>query len=153
MDNGSSLKLFFDVDYTILAVDSSLRPGTIETFKKLISDGHQIYIWSGVGLRHEDVRRHCLEELISGIYRKPIQDFVKGLKECDVPFWPDFVIDDYPEIVDTFGGILCQPYYFRSPSDNEMERIYMIISEFSETGSSSKVGYRPATVQPAPRQI
>jgi hypothetical protein len=139
------LKIFFDVDYTILAVDNSLRPGTRDTFEKLISDGHEVYIWSGVGLRNAEIRQHELEELVSGVYRKPIQNFVAGLSEYEVPHWPDFVIDDYPEIVETFGGVVCQPYYFRSASDDEMERIYGIISEFASTGESDQVGYRAAT--------
>ena len=61
------LKIFFDVDYTILAVDNSLRPGTRDTFEKLISDGHDVYIWSGVGLRNSDMDRLNLTEYISGI--------------------------------------------------------------------------------------
>ena len=55
---GASMNIFFDVDYTILGLDDSLRPGTKETFRKLIDDGHSIYIWSGVGLRWEVVRKH-----------------------------------------------------------------------------------------------
>ena len=92
-----TLKIFFDVDYTLLAVDGSLRPGARQTFERLIQDGHQIYIWSGVGLRTADVHRHDLQSLVSGIYKKPIYDFVNGLEMLKVPHWPDFVIDDYPE--------------------------------------------------------
>ena len=95
------LKIFFDVDYTLLAMDGSLRPRTRDTFEKLIEDGHQIYIWSGVGLRTAEVERHDLQDLVSGIYKKPIYDFINGLELLKVPHWPDFVIDDYPEIGDT----------------------------------------------------
>ena len=151
-DEGLGLKIFFDVDYTILAVDNSLRPGTRDTVERLISDGHDIYIWSGVGLRNAEVRQHELEDLVSGVYRKPIQDYVAGLAEFEVPHWPDFVIDDYPGIVESFGGVVCQPYYFRSPSDTEMERIYGIISEFAATGESEQVGYRAATNGGPPAQ-
>jgi len=63
-DGRLGLKIFFDVDYTILAVDNSLRPGTRDTFEKLISDGHEVYIWSGVGLRNAEIRQHELEELV-----------------------------------------------------------------------------------------
>ena len=56
------------------------------------------------------------------------------------------------KIVETFGGVVCQPYYFRSASDDEMERIYGIISEFAETGESAQVGYRAATNGRPPTQ-
>ena len=45
------MKIFFDVDYTILGLDDSLRPGTMETLQKIKDDGHEIYIWSGMGER------------------------------------------------------------------------------------------------------
>jgi|TARA_Y100000310_G_scaffold320776_1_gene377552 hypothetical protein len=145
-----ALNVFFDVDYTILAVDGSLRPRTRETFELLVNDGHSIYIWSGVGLRKWEVKKHDLESFVTGIYQKPIQDFVAGLEEMKVPLWPDFVIDDYPEIVDVFGGILVQPYFFKSDSDDQMDRIYSIITEFVETGESGRVGYRAATAARPP---
>lgn len=138
------LKIFFDVDYTLLSMDGSLRPRTRDTFEKLIEDGHQVYIWSGVGLRTDDVKRHDLQDLVSGIYKKPIYDFINGLELLKVPHWPDFVIDDYPEIVDTFGGVLAKPYFFRSADDDEMDHIYNIINDFAETGGSERVGYRAA---------
>ena len=139
-----TLKIFFDVDYTLLAMDGSLRPGTRQTFEKLIEDGHKIYIWSGVGLRTREIEGHDLQDLVSGIYKKPIYDYVNGLELLQVPHWPDFVIDDYPEIVDTFGGVLARPYFFRSADDDEMERIYDIINDFITTGGSKRVGYRAA---------
>ena len=149
--NGTlSLKIFFDVDYTLLAVDGSLRPGARQVFERLIDDGHKIYIWSGVGLRTADVHRHDLQSLVSGIYKKPIYDFVNGLELLKVPHWPDFVIDDYPEIVDTFGGALAKPYFFRSQSDDEMEHIYNMISDFAATGGSERVGYRPRQAKRPP---
>ena len=43
------MKIFFDVDYTILGLDDTLRPNTKETFQRLLDDGHEIHIWSGMG--------------------------------------------------------------------------------------------------------
>ena len=37
------MKIFFDVDYTILGLDDSLRPGTIETLTQLKEEGNEIY--------------------------------------------------------------------------------------------------------------
>jgi hypothetical protein len=144
------LNIFFDVDYTILAVDSSLRPGTRESFQRLVSDGHQVYVWSGVGIRTSELQKHDLLGLVAGVYQKPIQDFVAGLEQFGVPCRPDLVIDDYPEIVDTFGGVLVRPYYFRSAEDDEMDRVYGIIAEVAATGRSEQIGFRPAPRPPPP---
>jgi hypothetical protein len=137
-----SLKIFFDVDYTILAVDGSLRPGTRQTFERLVDDGHKVFIWSGVGLRNSDVERHELQDLVSGIYKKPIYDYVNGLELLKVPHWPDFVIDDYPEVVAAFGGVWVPPYFFKRSPDLEMERVYRIAQDFAATGTSEDKQYR-----------
>ena len=49
------LNIFFDVDYTILGLDNSLRPGTREVFQKMVDDGHHAHVWSGMGERWEVV--------------------------------------------------------------------------------------------------
>jgi hypothetical protein len=136
------MKIFFDVDYTILGLDDSLRPGTVETFQKLIDDGHEIYIWSGMGERWEVVRKHNLEPLISGVYEKPTHHFHERLKELGVPFEPDFVIDDYPEVVAAFSGVWVPPYFFKRSFDQEMDRIYQIVCEVLRTGLSEDRQYR-----------
>lgn len=136
------MKIFFDVDYTILGLDDSLRPGTIETFQKLNDDGHEIYIWSGMGERWEVVRKHSLEPLIKGVYEKPTHHFHERLSELGVPFEPDFVIDDYPEVVAAFSGVWVPPYFFKRSVDQEMDRIYRIICEVLSTGGSEDRQYR-----------
>ena len=55
------------------------------------------------------------------------------------------MIDDYPEIVGAFGGVVARPYYFKAFEDNEMKRIYKIVNEYLETGHSEEVGFRPGT--------
>lgn len=60
------MKIFFDVDYTILGLDNSLRPQTLDTFQALIDEQHEVYIWSGMGERWEVVEKHELEPYISG---------------------------------------------------------------------------------------
>ena len=52
------MNIFFDVDYTILSMDGSLRPDTVGVFEQIIKDGHTIYIWSGQGLRWTEVKEH-----------------------------------------------------------------------------------------------
>jgi hydroxymethylpyrimidine pyrophosphatase-like HAD family hydrolase len=43
------LNVFFDVDYTLVMGDGSLRPRSRETFEQIIGMGHSIYVWSGWG--------------------------------------------------------------------------------------------------------
>ena len=136
------MKIFFDVDYTILGLDDSLRPGTMETLQKIKDDDHEIYIWSGMGERWEVVKKHNLEPLISGVYEKPTPHFHERLEELSVPFEPDFVIDDYPEIVAAFSGVWVPPYFFKRSVDQEMDRIYQIITDVVATGSSEDRQYK-----------
>jgi hypothetical protein len=136
------MNIFFDVDYTILGLDDSLRPGTRETFRKLKEDGHQVYIWSGVGLRWEVVRKHDLEGLVSGVYEKPTHHYQERLSELGVDVCPEFVVDDYPEVASAFGGVWVPPYFFKRNGDQQMERIYGIIAEYVHTGDSQDKQYR-----------
>jgi hypothetical protein len=125
------MHIFFDVDYTILGRDSTLRPGTHEVFTRLREDGHHVYVWSGEGERWGVVRKHGLEELVHGVYGKPLQDYERRLAEFGVPVVPDFVIDDYPGIVRAFGGVCISDYVGRNfgdgHDDRELEIVYEII--------------------------
>ena len=136
------MKIFFDVDYTILGLDNTLRPGTVETLTKLKNDDHEIYIWSGMGQRWEVIEKHDLSALVSGVYEKPTHHFHERLEELGVPFEPEFVIDDYPEVVAAFGGVWVPPYFFSRTVDQEMDRIYKIVGDFVRTGTSEDRQYR-----------
>ena len=136
------MKIFFDVDYTILGLDDTLRPHTIETLEQLKKDNHEIYIWSGMGERWEVVEKHNLTPLVSGVYEKPTHHFHERLEELGVPFEPDFVIDDYPEVVSAFGGVWVPPYFFKRSVAEEMNRIYRIVNDFVHTGTSEYRQYR-----------
>ena len=136
------MKIFFDVDYTILGLDDTLRPGTLDTLTKLKNDDHEIYIWSGMGQRWEVVEKHELGPLVSGVYEKPTHHFHERLQELGVPFEPEFVIDDYPEVVAAFGGVWVPPYFFSRTVDQEMDRVYRIVGEFVLTGTSEDRQYR-----------
>ena len=138
------MDIFFDVDYTILAVDGSLRPGTDETFRRLSSDGHRVFVWSGIGLRTDEVRRHGLEPYVADVFQKPLSDFEARLDSFGVSHRPDFVVDDYPEIVGVFGGVVVRPYYFPVDGDDEMLRVYRIATEYAELGYSQDSAFRPA---------
>ena len=123
------MNVFFDVDYTILGFDGSLRPRTHEVFERLISDGHEVYIWSGVGVRWTEVKRAELHHLVSGVYQKPLSDFDAGLIRYGVPVVPDFVIDDYPGIVLHFGGLCIKPYVSRRWPDDELLVVPQLVEQ------------------------
>lgn len=114
------MNIFFDVDETLIAYDGSLRPGTRSVFERLVSDGQQVYIWSGRGVRRSEVHRNGLADLVSGIYQKPLYDFMAGLARFGIPLLPDFVVDDYPGIVEFFGGLCIRPYHGGAQVDNEL---------------------------------
>ena len=137
------LNIYFDCDYTILSMDGSLRPRTREVFSNLIEDEHKVFIWSGVGLRTKDMERLNLMDLISGIFVKPIAEFEDGLDRFSVSPRPDFVIDDHREIVEFFGGVHIEPYYFRASEDGQMDDLYQCIADFSQTGNSTHRGFKP----------
>lgn len=117
------MNIFFDMDYTLFGMDGSLRPGALEVFEQLVERGHHIYIWSGMGARPEEVRRSGLEPFVKGVFRKPLTDFRAGLELHGVPVVPDFVIDDYPEIVAFFGGVHIREYISRHQQDAELYAI------------------------------
>ena len=137
------MNIYFDVDYTLIAMDGSLRPGTTEVFESLLEDGHFIYIWSGVGMRTDDIERLGLSGFVSGIFVKPITEYEVGLERFSVSPRPDFVIDDHREIVEAFGGVHMEPYYFRSAEDGQMPELYDAIKDFSSTGSADHRGFKP----------
>ena len=137
------MNIYFDVDYTLIAMDGSLRPGTTEVFEGLLKDGHFIYIWSGVGMRTDDIERLGLSGFVSGIFVKPITEYEVGLKRFSVSPRPDFVIDDHREIVEVFGGVHIEHFYFRSAEDGQMPELYDAIKDFVSTGKSDHRGFKP----------
>ncbi|MSP78674.1 MAG: hypothetical protein EXR67_03865 [Dehalococcoidia bacterium] len=142
------MNLFFDIDYTIISVNGKLRPLVKETFEKLKADGDDIYIWSGMGVRWQVVRTHGLEPYVSGVFEKPIQNYleiVNGMLERkELPVRPDLIVDDYPEICGVLGGITVRPFWMADERDREMERVYRIITDFRTTGTSSDAAFRAA---------
>ena len=136
------MNIFFDVDQTILGMDNSLRPGVRETMTALTESGHRVYVWSGMGIRRETIRRHDLEGLVSGLYQKPLYDYEERLEELGVPFPPDFVVDDDPQVVSAFGGIWVPPYYKQGDDEGAMVRVLDAATAFADTGHSDDPHFR-----------
>ena len=136
------MNIFFDMDYTLLGLDNSLRPNTREVMQRLKDDGHTLYVWSGVGIRWPEVKQHNLEPFITDCFMKPLKNFVEELERANLPVKPDLVIDDYPEVPTALGGIWVRPYFFNTVADNEMERVYTIIQDYARDGYSSDINFR-----------
>jgi hypothetical protein len=138
-----TVNIFFDVDETLIAYDGSLRPGTRSVFERLVSDGHHVYVWSGRGIRTNEVHGAGLGDLVSGIYQKPLIEFEAGLARCGIPVVPDFVIDDYPGIVAFFGGLCIRPYHGGAQSDSELTALPDLVRGLESAGA-----IRPAAGAP-----
>jgi hypothetical protein len=126
------MNIFFDVDYTILGYDGSIRPSTRDVFDTLDGAGHAVFIWSGVGVRRNEVTRFNLQTVVQGVYQKPLEDFDAGLTKYNIPVVPDFVIDDDHEIVTHFGGHLIRPYVSSGRPDRELLAIPDLVAAYLE---------------------
>lgn len=144
------MHVFFDCDYTILSSDQRLRRGTRDVLEQLVDDGHLVYLWSGEGRRWSVVRQHGLEPYLSGVFAKPLSNFDNGLLRLEVPVVPDFVIDDYPDIVKHFGGYFIPEYYSSTNDDDELASVYQVISEVAKTGRSEHLRWWPKADAQAP---
>ena len=136
------MNIFFDTDYTILGVDGSLRPQVEQLFQYLKGKDHNIYIWSGNGLRTKDMAKHGLTDFITEYFEKPVYDYWENTSKLPLNHRPDMVIDDSLEIVAILGGIWVNQYYFPNNSDREMEKVKEIIVEVESSGSSDNPRFR-----------
>jgi len=123
-------EIFFDVDNTIITWDVKLRPGVREVFQQLRTDGHIIYLWSGMGPRWEVVKRFELHEHVTDCFWKPLTDHHARMKELGIPIWPDYVIDDHVEIIQAFTGLHVPEPKLPLERDREMWRVYDEIQRF-----------------------
>ena len=134
------MNIFFDVDDTLITWDVKLRPDVAEVFDQIRRDGHDLYLWSGYGPRWEVVRRFDLHAHVINCFWKPLHDHHGRLDELGVPFVPDYVVDDHPEIVNAFGGTLVFPAGKPFVEDREMRRVY---DEFTAFARSRAPGPNP----------
>ena len=137
------MNIFFDVDFTILSMDDRLRRGTHDVFGQLVEDGHKVYVWSGKGARWGVVRQHQLEPFLSGVFAKPLEDFDAALLWLRVSPTPDFVVDDYAEIVHHFGGYHIPEFYHSRDDDDELEAVYQVVTELTARGLAAHPRWRP----------
>lgn len=124
------LNVFFDVDNTLIMWDGKLRNHAHDVFTKLREDGHTIYVWSGVGIRRWDMRRHKLDDFVEDYFLKPLEDHHERLKTYNVHVFPDYVIDDHKSVVDAFFGYHIPD--MAGPDDRELLEVYAHITEVAQ---------------------
>ena len=117
------MNIYFDVDLTLISELGELRPLVTETFRLLVADGHTLYLWSGNGIRWPVVDRHGLREYVSGCFYKPLYNHRNALERQGVAA-PDFCVDDLPDCIEEFGGVVVAAYGEANPVDREMARVY-----------------------------
>lgn len=119
------MRVFFDVDYTLLGQDLTVRPGTEDLFSRLVAEDHEIYVWSGFGKRTRDITQAGLDAYVSDYFRKPLSGLYQHHSTWGLPFRPDFVVDDHPGPVAYLGGLQVAPYIDRHTTDDGvMDRVY-----------------------------
>lgn len=130
------MNIFFDVDSTILGIDGTLRPWTRQVFTELRDAGHQLFIWSGRGIRTSDLQYVGLTALVAGVYEKPVYDFTARLAQLGVPMVPDMVIDDAGGIVAHFGGLCVMPYatWHQDSNDDELLIVPEVVAFYEREG-------------------
>ena len=126
------MNIYFDIDNTIISYDGQLRPGVHDVFRRLRASGHEVYIWSGMGVRVPEVEGAGLLPLVSGVFEKPVERFEEGVAKFGLPNRPDAVVDDHDGIVKHFGGVCVRPYFWPDPRDRELERALMELLALAE---------------------
>ena len=135
---GKPLNVFFDVDNTLIMWNGLLRNHTRDVFTALKDAGHTIYIWSGVGIRRWDMKRHNLDEFVTDYFVKPLENHHAKLDALGVPMVPDFVIDDHKTVVDAFGGYHIPD--MAAADDDHLIRVLDLINEMATLGDVEEPG-------------
>ena len=123
------MNIFFDVDHTLIDSSNRLRPGVLDLFARLTQAGHALYLWSGIGARPEVVEQHGLGAYVRACYVKPLYQHRRMLAPLGIGVNPDFVVDDHPDLVAVFGGMVVQRFLVYDAADREMERVYAVIAD------------------------
>lgn len=142
------LNVFFDVDNTLILWNGKLRNHTREVFERLTEAGHTIYIWSGVGIRRWDMKRHELDGFVKDYFIKPLDRHHERLESLGVPMTPDFVVDDHSAVVDAFGGFHVSD--MPGPDDSELLDVLWAIEEHARRDDGATPVEAPAPESTAP---
>ncbi len=129
------MRVFFDVNGTLIGRDGILRPHAREVLERLKADGNDIYLWSILGPRWDVVEQHHLAPLVSGCLVKPSlgkAPWVTVLRlRKGATANPDLCVDDAPIYVKAFGGVVVRSYKDADPEDRELLTAYNAIAHGS----------------------
>ena len=125
------LSIFFDCDFTLTGIHGGLRPYVREVFERLNTEGHHVYIWSGVRVPWDIYNNFDLQSFIRGVYFKPIDEHHEQLPLLKIPVVPDFVVDDNVGPVEAFGGYVVPPYIYVDKPDDHLWRAYEVFTAWA----------------------
>lgn len=95
------MNIFFDVQGTLISRGVP-RPHAREVMAELCSLGHDVYLWSSAGASYAAAAAEALGvgDLVLGSYSK----------SAPPPVSVDYVVDDFPELVEIHGGYAIAPF-------------------------------------------
>lgn len=107
------MNVFFDVQGTLVS-GGRPRPHAREVFREIEALGHHVYLWSSGGPSYAA----RAAELLS------VEDVLYGCfgKSGPVPVSVDFVVDDQPHPVESYGGYRVNPFD-GDPEDRELWKV------------------------------
>ncbi|MSQ40562.1 MAG: hypothetical protein EXR55_02650 [Dehalococcoidia bacterium] len=126
------LKVFFDVDHTILLSTSDggwhLRPGLREVFQSVKDMGHAVYLWTASGKLHAQrvTETYGLSDLVTDCFDKDGNNWLL----------PDLVVDDDWFLVEKYSGVLVSQYREVNLQDREL---YLLL-DYLKDGRLPQVG-------------
>lgn len=114
------MNVFFDVQGTLLARGVP-RPQVREVFLELISQGHDVYLWSSAGSGYATTAAKFLgiADLVFGCYSKL----------APPPVTVDYAVDDYPDLTGQYGGYAITPFD-GDPEDKELWQVVERLRRF-----------------------
>src|SRR3954451_239593 len=117
------MNVFFDVHGTLLA-GGIPRPHAREVFIELGSLGHEVYLWSSAGAGYPASAADLLGvgDLIFGCYSKFVQP----------PVTVDYVVDDFPDLVEHHGGYTIASFD-GDPEDRELWKVAEALEQATDS--------------------
>ena len=114
----------------------------VERPASVVKESESTRVWSGMGIRQEEMVRHGMDGCVSGYLVKPLDDYLKTLRRLEPEVWPDLIVDDHSEIVEAFGGITVKPYFFTDADDRELRRAADALLQYAENGECADPAFR-----------
>lgn len=112
------MNIFFDIQGTLISAGRP-RPHVREVFLELSDMGHHIYLWSSGGAAYAAQAAKVL-----GVDDVVLECFPKS---ASLPVSVDFIVDDYPGLVEAYRGHAVPPFD-GDPDDEELWEVIGTVS-------------------------